>query len=63
LAGSLPGVHRLRCEAGLSVVLRQQLRLGLSRLRELLGQHLGNALMELLSGAPQQRLIRHVLDE
>src|SRR5207245_185419 len=40
-----------------------QLGLRLDGLRELDLQRLGDALMVLLTGAPQQRLIRHVLDE
>ena len=35
----------------------QEFGLGLSDIRELLGQHLGNLLMVLLPCAPEQRLI------
>ena len=67
LAGALPRPlpvgDGLRTQACLSVVLRQQLGLRLGRLWKLLNQHLCNALVILLTGAPQQGLIRSVLDE
>jgi hypothetical protein len=43
--------------------MRQQLRLRLSRVGKPLRQHLGQALMVLLPRAPEQRLIRGILDE
>ena len=41
-------------ETGLGVVLCQQLGLGLSGLRKLLGHHLRRAQVVLLPGAPEQ---------
>ncbi len=43
--------------------MRQQLGLGLSGVGKVHGQHLRNALVELLPGAPEQRLVRRVLDQ
>ena len=44
-------------------MMRYQLRLGLGNLGKLRLQHLGNALMVLLSRALQERLIGGILDE
>jgi hypothetical protein len=44
-------------------VMRQQFRLGGNSLGKLRFQHLGNALMVLLPGAAQQRLIGRVLNQ
>jgi hypothetical protein len=63
LSGTLPVLHRLGGEPSLRVVLRQQFRLRRHCLGKLRLQHLGNLLMVLLSGATQQRLIRHLLDQ
>ena len=62
LARPLPVGEGLRCEPGLRVMMRHQFRLGCSGLGKLRRQRLGNALMVLLAGAPQQGLIRHILD-
>ena len=43
--------------------MRQHFGLRLGGLREALGQHLGNALVVLLPGAPQQRLVGRVLNQ
>jgi hypothetical protein len=43
--------------------MRQQFRLRLDRLGKALGHHLRNTLVILLASAPQQRLIRGVLDQ
>jgi hypothetical protein len=63
LACPLPVGNRLLVAASGGVVLGDQLWLRRDDLRELGLQLLGDALMILLAGAPQQRLIRHVLDE
>src|SRR5262249_42952149 len=63
LACPLPVAHRLLVAARRRVVLGDQLRLGPDSLRELGLQHLGDALMVLLAGAPQQRLIGRILNE
>jgi hypothetical protein len=63
LPGPPPVRNGLLDEPGLGVVLRHQLRLGLDNLGKLRRQHLGTALMILLPGALQQRLIRSLLDE
>ena len=59
----LPVANGLLCEPSLSIVMGQQLGLRLAALGKARLQHLGNALMVLLAGATQQRLIGHVLDE
>jgi hypothetical protein len=63
LAGPPPVIHGLVGEAGLGVVIRQQLGLSLDHLGKPLLQHLGNVLMVLLPGALQQRLIGGCLDQ
>jgi hypothetical protein len=63
LARPRPVDYRLLSAARRGVVLGHQLWLRLDGLRELGLQCLGNALMVLLAGAPQQRLIRHIPDE
>ena len=63
LARPLPVDHRLLGTARRRVVLGDQLWLRRDGLRELRLQRLGNTLVVLLAGAPQQRLICHVLDE
>jgi hypothetical protein len=59
----LPVGESLRCEPGLGIVMGQQLGLRLAALRKMRLQHLGNALVVLLAGTPQQRLIGRVLDQ
>src|SRR6516165_2912329 len=63
LPGPLPIGQSLVMHAGSGVVLRDDFGLRFGGLGEALGQHLGNALMILLAGAPQQRLVGRVLDE
>jgi hypothetical protein len=63
LPGPLPIGDGLRTEPGFGVVLRDQFGLGLDDLGKLRGQHLGNALVILLTGALQQRLIGGILNE
>ena len=63
LACPLPVGNGLRDETRLGVVMRQQLGLGLDGLGKLRFQHLGNALVILLPGALEQRLIGRVLDQ
>ena len=63
LTRPLPVEHCLLGEARLGVVIRQQFRLGLGGLGKLRLQHLGNVLMVPLASAPQQRLIRRILDQ
>ena len=57
LPGPLPVGDGLLREARLGVVMGQQLGSGLSGLGKLCLKHLGNALVMLLTGTPQQRLI------
>jgi hypothetical protein len=52
----------LLSEAGLGAVMRQHLGLGLDDVGKLCLQRLRDALMVLLAGAPQQRLIGGLLD-
>ena len=63
LPGSLPIGDGLRRPPRLGVVLRQEFRLSGTGPRKLLFQHLGDVLMELLTGTPQQGLIRRFLEE
>jgi hypothetical protein len=63
LTSHVPVGQSLCAQARLGVVMRQQLRLRLGRVRKPLRQHLGKALMVLLPRAPEQRLIRGILDE
>jgi hypothetical protein len=63
LACPLPVVHRLLRETCLGVVLGHQLRLGLHGCGETGFQNPGNALVELLPDAAQQRLIRGLLNQ
>ena len=63
LPGGQPVRDGLRTQTGLGVMVRQQLGLGLADLGELRLQHLGNALVVLLAGTLQQRLIGRVLDQ
>ena len=63
LASSLPIPRGQLCEARLSVMMRQMFRLRLGDLRQLRREHLHKALMILLSGAPEQRLLGGLLDE
>src|SRR5262245_58889262 len=63
LAGPLPITNRLCTEPCLRVMIRYQLRLSLDRLGKPLFQHLGNALVILLTGASEQRLICCILNE
>src|SRR5262249_33452314 len=59
----LPVEHGLLGHAGLGVVLRHQLGLGLNHVGKALDEHLRNALMVLLPGSLQQRLIGRVLNQ
>jgi hypothetical protein len=59
----LPEDNSLLREAGLGVVVGQQFGLRLDDLGEAFCQHLGNALVTLLTGALQQRLVCGLLDE
>src|SRR6266566_5085101 len=63
LPGPLPIEQSLRMQAGCCVMLRQQFWLRLGGLGEALGQHLSNALVVLLPGALEQRLVGRILDE
>jgi len=63
LPGVLPVGNRLCGEPGRRIMLRQQLGLRGGALWKLRLQHLRNPLMVLLAGAPQQGLIRRLLDE
>jgi hypothetical protein len=62
-ASRLPVQDCLRGQAGLGVVVSEEFGLGLDRLRKLGFQCGGDALVVLLAGALQQRLIRRILDE
>jgi hypothetical protein len=63
LASALPVRHRLLRQACLRVVMRHQLWLGLGRGGKVLDKGLGNALVILPAGAPQQCLIGGVLHQ
>jgi hypothetical protein len=63
LAGALPVGNSLRHRTGLRIMMRQQFGLGLAAFGEARLQYLGNVLMVLLAGAPQQGLIGRVLDQ
>ena len=63
LAGPLPVAHGLLRQARLGVVVRQQLGLRLGEVGKALGHHLRRALVVLLPGAPQQRLIGRILHQ
>jgi hypothetical protein len=63
LPSALPVGERLRTQARLGVMVRQQFRLGLHRLGKLRLQHVRNALVILLTCTLQQRLIRGILNE
>ena len=63
LARLLPIGQGLCHQACLRIVMRQQLGLGLAEVGKAHLQYLRNALMVLLTGAAQQRLIRCVLDQ
>ena len=63
LSSPLPGAHRLLAQPGLGVVLRYHFGLRLSGLRKARRQHVRDALVVLLAGAAQQRLIGRVLDQ
>ena len=63
LSSPLPVGNGLRTEPRLGVMLRHQFGLALSRLRKPRLQDLRNTLVILLARAPQQGLIRGVLDE
>jgi hypothetical protein len=62
LASPLPVDDRLRVEAGLSIVVRQQFGLGLGEVWKALDHYLRRALVVLLPCAPQQRLICRILE-
>ena len=62
-ASRLPIRDRLRVQAGLGVVVGEEFGLGLDCLRKLGFQSGGDALVVLLAGALQQRLIRRILYE
>jgi hypothetical protein len=63
LARPLPVANGLLCEPSLGIMMGQQPGLRLAALGKARLQHLGNALMVLLAGAPQQRLIGCFLDQ
>ena len=63
LARPLQVGNGLRVEARFRVVMGQQLGLCLTELRKAFLEHLGNALMVLLSGALEQGLIGSFLDQ
>src|SRR5262245_45310931 len=63
LTSPLPVCESRLAEAGLRIMMRYQLRLGLGNLGELCRQRLSNTLMVLLPRALQQRLIGGILDE
>ena len=62
-SGGLPIGNGLLDQAGLGVVLRQQLRSGVDDLGKVGFQSGGDALVVLLAGALQKRLVGGVLDE
>src|SRR5262249_46136056 len=63
LRRSMPIRDCFLCEPCLGIMMRQQFRLSFSRLWELGFKHQGYALMVLLPRAPQQGLIRRVLNQ
>ena len=63
LAGPLVVCHRLRRKTRLIVVPRDHLGRGRDALGEAFFQHLGDARVELLARALEQRLVRRVLDQ
>ena len=62
-AGPLP-VHRRRSrQAGLGIVVRDQLRAGLDRIGEVALEQFGDLAVILQARAPEQRLVGGVLDQ
>ena len=59
----MPVVDGLLGETPLREMVRQELRLGLGRLREVSFKHLRDASMQLLAPGLEQRLVGRVLDE
>src|SRR5262249_60291716 len=57
LSGPLPVANGLLCEPSLGIIMGQQLGLRLADLGKARLQHLGNALMVLLAGAPPEGMV------
>ena len=63
LASPLPIRYGVCRQPGFAVMVRDQFRSGLDRVGETAFEQFGDLAMVLLAGAPQQRLVRRILDQ